>query len=950
MVTEDDTRWPPGLFGLPKRHGKIRDLSRFDALFFKTHPKQAHAMDPQLRLLMETSYEAIVDAGYDPAAFGGRNVGVFVGAYMCDSANASREAAFTSTDGYAFLGNIKAMFANRISYALDFQGPSLTVDTACSSTMTALNEAVLALRSGRCQAAIVGSSHLTLDPAMALPLLRMGLLSEAGRCASFDKECTGVARTETVGAFFLQRASDARRVYAKVVNVGINADGFKAEGVIYPSGKLRAQLMREVYAEVNIDPREVEYVEAQGVGTKAADPQELAAISAVFCKPGRKAPLKIGSVKSNIGHAEGASGIASVAKVILMMETRAIPPNLHFKEPNPDIPSLHDGSIEVVDKVTPFNGGLVGINSKGFSGANAHAVLEPNPGPSVDTLPRAIIEIPRLVLMAGRTKDSLTNTLNRMESEGPYPDSAYALLNRVGQPSVKQFPYRGYALVSMEEGSAKDVKVIEQAPSVKRPLWFVFTGLGSQWRGMAREMMQFDLFARSIHKSHDVLEPFGVDLIDLVTSEKAQPETMASPFVSITAIQVALVAVLRAIGIQPDGIIGHSIGEAGCAYADGGLTAEQAVLCSYWQGRCTELGSLPKGAMAAVGLAWEEGTKRCPPHVYPACHNAEDSVTVAGPAEAVAKMVAELKSENIFVREVDTMSAAFHCRHVHTIGPALLDVLRKAIPDPKPRSQRWISSSVPQCRWNEPAAQLCSAEYQVNNYLSPVLFREALEHVPENAIVVEIAPHCLLQPILRRALGAGASCLGLMKRNANNLEFFLGSLGKLHTLGVQMDLSALYPPVPWPVPRGTPSIAHLVSWDHSESWTVPGWKDFPMPVQRHPVVAGCVRLGRSSQSEETTITPSPTKQQSDGRRKRNVIQSVAHIIGVKDPSSLDPRTSLGELGVDSMMNADVKMIMERDFDLELSMQDIRDLTLCQLRDFAEGGTSSLTRQEKPATL
>ncbi|XP_077490468.1 fatty acid synthase-like isoform X2 [Amblyomma americanum] len=872
MVTEDDTRWPPGLYGLPKRHGKIRDLSRFDALFFKTHPKQAHAMDPQLRLLMETSYEAIVDAGYDPAAFGGRNVGVFVGAYMCDAANAFREAAFTSTDGYAFLGNIKAMFANRISYALDFQGPSLTVDTACSSTMTALNEAVLALRSGRCQAAIVGSSHLTLDPAMALPLLRMGLLSEAGRCASFDKECTGVARTETVGAFFLQRASDARRVYAKVVNVGINADGFKAEG------------------------------------------------------------------------------IASVAKVILMMETRAIPPNLHFKEPNPDIPSLHDGSIEVVDKVTPFNGGLVGINSKGFSGANAHAVLEANPSPSVDTLPREKIEIPRLVLMAGRTKDSLTNTLNRMESEGPYPDSAYALLNRVGQPSVKQFPYRGYALVSMEEGSAKDVKVIEQAPSVKRPLWFVFTGLGSQWRGMAREMMQFDLFARSIHKSHDVLEPFGVDLIDLVTNEKAQHETMASPFVSITAIQVALVAVLRAIGIQPDGIIGHSIGEAGCAYADGGLTAEQAVLCSYWQGRCTELGSLPKGAMAAVGLTWEEGTKRCPPHVYPACHNAEDSVTVAGPAEAVAKMVAELKSENIFVREVDTMSAAFHCRHVHTIGPALLDVLRKAIPDPKPRSQRWISSSVPQCRWNEPAAQLCSAEYQVNNYLSPVLFREALEHVPENAIVVEIAPHCLLQPILRRALGAGASCLGLMKRNANNLEFFLGSLGKLHTLGVQMDLSALYPPVPWPVPRGTPSIAHLVSWDHSESWAVPGWKDFPMPVQRHPVVAGCVKLGRSSQPEETTIIPSAMKQQSDGRRKRNVIQSVAHIIGVKDPSSLDPRTSLGELGVDSMMNADVKMIMERDFDLELSMLDIRDLTLCQLRDFAEGGTSSLTRQEKPATL
>ncbi|KAK8774423.1 hypothetical protein V5799_011046 [Amblyomma americanum] len=630
--------------------------------------------------------------------------------------------------------------------------------------MAALNEAVLALRSGHCEAAIVGGSNVTMEAALSTNFLRLGLLSEEGKCKAFDSNGKGYVRSESVGAFFLQRASEARRFYAKVVNVKSNADGFKSEGVTYPSGKLQEELLREVYAEANVDPTKVSYVEAHGTGTKAGDTQELGAISNVFCQPGRAKPLKIGSVKSNMGHAESACGVPAVAKVILAMETGSIAANLHFSEPNQDVPALLDGRIEVVDRETPFYGGLVGVNSFGFGGANVHTILEANPGPSVDSFPREKPQLPRLVLMAGRKEDSLENSLTRLEADGPFPDSAYALLNRVGQPSVKQFPYRGYALVPVDGGSGKEIlKVVDQAPFEKRPLWFVFTGMGCQWTGMARQMMHFDLFARSIRKCHDVLEQYGIDLIDLVTSEEARKQTMVSPFISIAAVQVALVELLRAIGLQPDGLVGHSVGEIGCAYADGGLTAEQTVLCSYWRGRCTELGNLPKGAMAAVGLTWEEATKRCPFDVYPACHNAEDSVTVSGPADAVAEMVAELKAENIFARLVDTLDVAFHCKHIHSIGPALHEALSK--------------------------------------------------------------------PILRRALGPAATCLGVMKRDTDNLDFFLGSLGKLHTLGVQMDLSPLYPPVPWPVPRGTPNIGHLVSWDHSETWTVAGWKDFPTAVQ-----------------------------------------------------------------------------------------------------------------------
>nr|XP_037286074.1 fatty acid synthase-like [Rhipicephalus microplus] len=230
-------------------------------------------------------------------------------------------------------------------------------------------------------------------------------------------------------------------------------------------------------------------------------------------------------------------------------------------------------------------------------------------------------------------------------------------------------------------------------------------------------------------------------------------------------------------------------------------------------------------------------------------------------------MVEQLQAENVFARKVDSMGVAFHTKYVHHIGPLFRSALEKIIPQPKPRSKRWISTSAPESRWKEPGALQCSAEYHTNNFVNPVLFCEALKHVPKDAILLEIGPHCLLQvnvcpgnevrrytsnarstsiavneasavndlncgeAILRRAVGPDASCAGLMKRHVDNVEYFLHSLGKLHTLGVEMDLSVLYPPVPWPLPRGTPNIGHLVGWDHSQSWDVAHWKDFPSPEQ-----------------------------------------------------------------------------------------------------------------------
>ncbi|XP_077491594.1 fatty acid synthase-like [Amblyomma americanum] len=826
FITDDETRWPKGHLGLPERMGTIRDLSLFDAQFFGVHPKQAQVMDPQMRLLLETSYEAIVDAGYDPATLRGRRIAVFVG--CCDSE--SHEAFNLDTDkidGYALIGSSRTMFSNRLSYAFDFRGPSFTVDTGCSSTMTALNEAVQALRSGQCNGAIVGGSMLSLKASTSLNFLRLGMLSPDGKCKSFDSRGDGYVRSETVGAFFLQWAAEARRIYAKVTHIKASSDGYKCQGVMFPSSQAQERLLRETYDEAMLDPRQVAYVEAHGTGTKVGDTQELSAVSTVFCQPGRNKPLLLGAVKSNVGHGEAASGLSSIAKVILAMETGVIAGNLHFTEAITTTETLHGGSIEVVDKETPFPGGPVGINSFGLGGSNVHVILESSQGLHVEDISRDKGNLPRLVLMAGRTKESLVRTLDRMEAEGPYPDSAYALLNLVGQPSVKQFPHRGFAVVHTDDSGPNLVKVVEQAPLKERPLWFVFSGMGCQWKGMARQMMQFDAFARSVHKSQEFLKEFCVDLIDLLTNDKCARYSMASVQASITAVQVALIDTLGAMGIQPDGMLGHSLGEVGCAYADGCLTAQQAVLSAYWRGRCIDMEDLPKGAMAAVGLTWKEAERRCRNGVVPACHNAQDSVTVSGPADAVVELVAELKAEGVFAREVDSMDVAFHSDHMQSIAPAFQEALQKVVLQPKRRSQCWVSTSVPQDQWHEPIAQTCSVEYHVNNLLSPVLFYEALLHVPKEAILVEIAPHCLLQPILRRALGSSATFLGLMKRDADNPTFFLSSLGKLHTLGVQLDLTPLYPPVPFPVPRGTPSIGHLVSWDHSQRWTVAQWNEFP---------------------------------------------------------------------------------------------------------------------------
>ena len=518
--------------------------------------------------------------------------------------------------------------------------------------------------------------------------------------------------------------------------------------------------------------------------------------------------------------------MCQLAKVVIALQKGVIPGNLHFHNPNPTIPALTDGRLKVVSQNMPWEGGIVGINSFGFGGANVHVILKSNP----KTEPSFLADsTPLLIPYSGRTREAIEYALKQVSATRD--DEAVALMQEVAREEVTGHQFRGYAVVHDDK---VDIDIQEKTRQDKPPVWFIFSGMGTQWDGMGRDLLQFKAFENSIKKSADVLAPYGVDLYDMIlnTTDEDKIDPLMKSFVSIAAIQVALVDLLASIGISPDGIIGHSVGELGCAYADGCFTAEQTVLAAYARGKAILESKLAPGGMAAVGLTWEEAKARCPADIFPACHNAKDSVTISGPAESVSKFVAQLKSEGIFAKEVSSNGKAFHSKYIAESGPKLRESLEKIIRVPKPRSQRWISTSIPEGQWNSHLAKTSSAAYHVNNLLSPVLFDEAITHIPENAFVIEVAPHCLLQAILKRALHSSCTNIGLIHRSQpDNSAYFLNSVGKMFNAGLLPVITNLYRKMDYPVSARTSMISPLIKWDHNVSWAVASFKEVLVVLQ-----------------------------------------------------------------------------------------------------------------------
>ncbi|XP_055692304.1 fatty acid synthase-like [Lutzomyia longipalpis] len=814
MVNDDPRRWPNDLPGVPPRAGKIKedDLANFDHIFFGVHSKQAEALDPVIRMLLEATHEAIIDAGYNPRDLRGSRTGVYTGLSGSDQEQFLNIYPHLVNE-YGLLGSLHTMFANRLSYTFDLRGPSMVMDTACSSSLHAMNQAFFDMRTGRCDAAIVTGGNLTLRPGVTKQFADYRMLNPEGYARVFDESANGYVRADACGVLFLQKAKDARRIYSTILNIRTNADGAKEQGITYPSGQMQQCLIEETFKEINLNPLEVVYVEAHGTGTTVGDPEEVNAICEVFCN-NRKTPLPIGSVKSNMGHSEPASGVCSVAKILIAMEEGILPGNLHYSKPNPKIPALIDGRIEVLVESTPWNGGIVSVNNFGFGGSNAHVILKSNPKVKISRKD----ELPRLVVVSGRTSEAVNTLLTDIETHAQ--DEEYlALINEVHSKNIPLHNYRGYAVVNKDESLSDVVEMLD----ANRPIWFVYTGMGSQWAHMAKDLMQIDVFRKSLDQCAAALRPEGIDLIEVLINMNESHFDILYNFIAITAMQIALTDLLQHLEIIPDGFVGHSVGELGCAYADGGLTLEQTILASYWRGRCIVDTDLISGMMASVGLSWDECLKRLPEDIFPACHNSADNVTISGPTDSVNKFVELLNEEGIFVKSVNVAGRAFHSKYIADAGPLLKKSLDKIIPDPKDRTERWISSSILEADWNSTLCKKSSADYHVNNLLSPVYFHGAIQHVPKNAICIEIAPHGLLQAILRRSLGKDVTNVSLMKRDnhGKNFQFILNNIGKLYAAGAQPVVNKLFPHVTFPVARGTPMLNSKIKWDHSQKYNVP---------------------------------------------------------------------------------------------------------------------------------
>ncbi|KAJ8720393.1 hypothetical protein PYW07_012436 [Mythimna separata] len=519
-----------------------------------------------------------------------------------------------------------------------------------------------------------------------------------------------------------------------------------------------------------------------------------------------------------MGHSEPASGACSLTKVCLAYQTGQIPANLHYSEPQDNIPAVSEGRIQVVTENTPFNRGFTALNSFSYSGTNIHVLMKGHYKPKDHDRYRS--SIPRIVLTSGRQDQCVKSLIDKLKNQ-PIDAELIGLLHDIHDKPVAGHTCRGYTILDTNEQNETVclAKEVEFTDGLARPVWFVYSGMGSQWATMGADLMRIPIFAAAIEKCQRALEPKGIDIVNILTNpDKATYDNILHSFVGIAAVQIGLTDILNALGIVPDNIIGHSVGELGCAYADGCFTAEEMILSAYSRGLVSLQTPFIRGSMAAVGLSYKAVKALCPPEIEVACHNSSDSSTISGPADVMKTFVAELTAQGIFAKEVPCSNIAYHSRYIRDAGPGLLKYLREVIKNPKERSKKWVSTSVPQDQWNEPAAQYSSAEYHTNNLLNSVLFEETSKLIPSNAIVIEVAPHGLLQAILKRSLPECTHIPLTRRGHADPVKFLLEAVGKFYLTGLTPKVMALYPRIEYPVATETPLLSHLVEWEHTEKW------------------------------------------------------------------------------------------------------------------------------------
>jgi myxalamid-type polyketide synthase MxaE and MxaD len=795
--------------------GFLDGVDLFDPAFFGISPREAARMDPQQRLLLEVAWEALEDAGLVPERLADTPVGVFVG--MCY--NDYEDLQFgdpASYDIYGVVGGFRSVAAGRVSRALGLRGPSLTVDAACASSLVAVHLACQSLWSGECEVAIACGANLILEPQVSIGFSQARMLAPDGRCKFGDSRANGFVRSEGIGVVVLRRADLARADgdpgYALILGSASNNDGASGASMMTPGREGQEDLLRRAYRQAGVAPAEVGYVEAHGTGTPAGDPVEIGALAAVLgeARPPDR-PLLVGSIKTNLGHTEGAAGIAGLIKLALCVEHGEIPASLHVREPNPAIP-WWDLPVALQRQLTPWPAGpgprRGGVSSFGINGSNAHVVVGEAPRPAETTPPRA--RPVHLLPLSARTPRALAELarsygalLRRAGAPEPGDIAAAAALRRAHHEHRLAVVGRdaedlAERLDAFRAGEARAGTTSGAASSQARgKIAFVFPGQGPQWLGMGRELMRHEpVFLAALEAcDREIREHAGWSLLEELAAGETESRLGEVDVVqpALFAVQVALAALWRSWGVEPDAVVGQSLGEVAAAHVAGALSLADAARVICRRSRLVK-STRGQGGMAVVELSLEEARAAlngAGGRVAVAVSSAPRSTVLSGEGEALRAVLERLEAAGVFCRPIN-VDYASHSAQMDPLCEELLRCLEELRPGPaRVPFYSTVTGAVAD------GAEL-GAEYWARNLRELVLFTESLRRLLEEGhdVFIEVSAHPVLLVSLQQAFQywgqTGALALPSARREAE-LPTLLGSLGALYTAGRAVDWRRLHP-------------------------------------------------------------------------------------------------------------------------------------------------------------
>ncbi|KAL4922406.1 hypothetical protein BDW62DRAFT_197082 [Aspergillus aurantiobrunneus] len=826
------------------------DVRMFDYTFFGINSKEVMSMDPAQRKLLEVVYEAFESSGTSLSQLAGSTTGCFIGNFGYDHQLMNyRDPEYP--EPYSVTGGGVTILSNRINYIFDLKGPSLTVDTACSGSMYALHLACSAIQAGDCTAAVVGGSNLVLTPDNQISSCSLGAVSKTSVCHTFDASADGYARADGIAALYVKKLSkaveDGDPIRAVIRATSANANG-RTGGVTHPSPDGQEAVIRRAYERVGLDPSLTGYFECHGTGTAVGDPVEVSAIGRVFeSHKSKDAPLLIGSIKTNLGHSEPTSGLAGVMKVVLAIERGIIPPTVNLRTLNPNL-DLKDGRIKIVTESTKWPDLPVrraSVNAFGYGGSNAHAIIESVEGTmpgyrsrnqaerneststidshatiSDETLD-GLSRIPPKLLLVFTAHDEKTlkaniTALGNVADRWKLTDLAFTLSERRSILSHRAFAVTDANRVK-EDLQKSDWNINKTKASSVAKLGFVFTGQGAQWSQMGLHLMaRFPSYMATIQRLDGYLDELDDErpwqILGALQSEDATvalAAELSQPLV--TALQIALVNLLREWNITPSAVVGHSSGEIAAAYAAGLTTERQAIIAAYLRGKAVARNTR-KGSMLAVQSTVAEADEYLRPHsdrVVVACYNSPKSLTLSGDVEAIARLKEQLQSEGKLAKILRTGDNAYHSNHMVPLGGWYEEKLsvHQDSNTTNAMSSLGAATGPDRCSFyssvygEEYQDAVVDASYFRRNLESPVKFLQAVNlMVTSTALdaLVEIGPHSTLEGPLRQirehVIQGGSKFpdyLATIIRNSDNSVDLLNLAGKLFIKGYPVDVARI---------------------------------------------------------------------------------------------------------------------------------------------------------------